>query len=110
MSSQPLHLVAIATLQDGKLQGALDAIKTLTEEAHKNEPGLLRYFCFTTKNEQGQDQVIFVEKYSDEEVHKVHHATAHFQAFGKKAAEFLAGPLVIRSGNYAAGFENRANL
>ncbi|RAO69742.1 uncharacterized protein BHQ10_005754 [Talaromyces amestolkiae] len=106
----PLHLVATATVQDGKLQDALDAIKTLTEEAQKNEPGLLRYFAFTTKNEEGQDQIVFVEKYADEDVHKVHHTTAHFQAFGKKAAAFLAGPPVIRTGAFAAGFENRANL
>ncbi|KAF3400721.1 hypothetical protein DPV78_005441 [Talaromyces pinophilus] len=106
----PLHLVATVTVQDGKLQAAFDTIKTLTEEAEKNEPGLLRYFAFTTKNEQGQDQIIFVEKYADEDAHKVHRTTAHFQAFGKKAAEFLAGPPVIRHGDFIAGFENRANL
>lgn len=85
----PLHLVATATVQDGKLQDvrrsfhycrmkpdqmsqALDAIKTLTEEAQKNEPGLLRYFAFTTKNEEGQDQIVFVEKYIHSHQHALH--------------------------------------
>jgi hypothetical protein len=35
---------------------------------------------------------------------------AHFQAFGKKAADLIAGPLDIKFGAYGAGFENRANL
>lgn len=51
-----------------------------------------------------------LRRYADEDVHKVHHTTPHFQAFGKKAAAFLAGPPVIRVGAFAAGFENRANL
>lgn len=41
----------------------LAALKTITATVQQAEPGVLRYFAFQTKNSEGQDQLVMVEKY-----------------------------------------------
>ncbi|EED22960.1 antibiotic biosynthesis monooxygenase, putative [Talaromyces stipitatus ATCC 10500] len=109
-SSEIVHLVATITVQDGKIQQAIETLKGLAAEVQKSEPDVLRYFCFRTKNEKGQDQLVMIEKYTSEEAHKAHTTSAHFQAFQKEAKDLLAGPLDIKSGHFVAGYEGRSNL
>jgi hypothetical protein len=37
-------------------------VKKVTQAVHDQEPGVLRYFAFTSKTEDGKEQMIFVEK------------------------------------------------
>jgi quinol monooxygenase YgiN len=41
----------------------LEGAHQITKTVHEKEPGVLRYFAFQTKSKEGEDQVVFVEKY-----------------------------------------------
>ncbi|KAH8703835.1 putative antibiotic biosynthesis monooxygenase [Talaromyces proteolyticus] len=118
-------------MSDKYIHLLLEEVKKVTEAVHKAEPDVLRYYAIQTKNAQGQDQLIFVEKYgfrsicvegqdgqlidfsnryATAESQKAHRSTVHFQAFAKQAQELLAAPLDVKAGALVAGYETRASL
>ncbi|QKX64010.1 uncharacterized protein TRUGW13939_11183 [Talaromyces rugulosus] len=108
MADDLLHLVATITVKDGKLEQVLEALKTLASTVHQTEPDVLRYFAFQTKNSEGQDQLVMIEKYSNAEAHKAHSATSHFKSFVGQVQDLLAGPLDIKVGPLVAGYESKS--
>ncbi|KAL4802074.1 hypothetical protein BDV18DRAFT_147477, partial [Aspergillus unguis] len=103
--SSPFHTVAILPIKAGKTEEFLAATRTMAKAAEENEPDTLKYYFILTKNEQGQDQLVAVEKYVDEAASKRHTETAHFAAFFGKIGEWLDGAPQIHTGGVVAGYE-----
>ncbi|CRG82969.1 hypothetical protein PISL3812_00316 [Talaromyces islandicus] len=117
MADESLHLIATLTVKEGKLEQVIDnfpflleALKVITATVQQVEPDVLRYFAFQTKNSEGQDQLVMIEKYANADAHKAHIATSHFQNFVEQAKDLLAGPLDIKFGPFVVGYESKANL
>lgn len=112
-------------------------MQNLTEQVKKSEPDVAKYYAFQTKNDKGQDQVVFVEKYVFSSLSPLppseyssdcgslttgrnryanaaalenHRVQAHYQLFQSQAREIVAGPPDIKVGQFLSGFEARSNL
>jgi quinol monooxygenase YgiN len=86
----------------------------------------LRYYAFQTKDKDGKDQVVFVEKYvnshhifttapnlesryKNQKAHDEHTKTPNFQALSKNLPE-LIDRVEVKQGTFLAGYEDRPNL
>jgi quinol monooxygenase YgiN len=65
-------IIATVTVQEGKMDDALEAIRTIVPGVRENEPGALAYVAHTVTGEGNENLIVFYEKYEDAAAMKTH--------------------------------------
>jgi len=83
-----IGVVAKLSIKEGKVDEAIDLIKTLMADV-AHEEGTLAYTMNRTQSEP--NAIVIIERYKDKAALRHHSSTLHFKVFFEKAAELLAG-------------------
>ncbi|MHB8125929.1 MAG: putative quinol monooxygenase [Desulfitobacteriaceae bacterium] len=83
-------LVATLKAKPGKEVELTEICTQLTKEVHSKEKDCLMYIPHVAKDDPSE--IIFIEKYTDEQAFKSHAESAHFKEAAHKFADLLAGP------------------
>ena len=83
-----LGVIAKLPIQEGKVDEAIDLVRTLMAEVAKEE-GTLAYTL--NRDPSNPDLIIFMERYKDKAALDDHSSTPHFKAFFGKIKGLLAG-------------------
>ncbi|GAB6155212.1 hypothetical protein JCM17380_39630 [Desulfosporosinus burensis] len=89
-----ITILAVLKAQMGKETELVEACALLVNEVRTKEEGNLMYIAHVTANDP--TEIIFVEKYKDEQAMADHRHSAHFKEAGSKFKDLLAAPPVIK--------------
>lgn len=92
-----ITILAVMKAQTGKETELAQACAQLANEVRTKEEGNLMYIAHVTVNDP--TEIIFVEKYKDEQAMADHRHSAHFKEAGSKFKNLIAAPPVIKSLN-----------
>lgn len=85
---------AMLPIDPDRMDEALEVVDELVEKSNR-EPGIIDYRAAV--DVQNDTHIRFFERYEDDEALEAHTETEHFQEFGSKLPELLAGePEVTR--------------
>ncbi|KAE8149410.1 hypothetical protein BDV25DRAFT_156421 [Aspergillus avenaceus] len=107
MSSTEFYNIVKLVPQPGKFNQALEIFKTFSKYVQENEPKTQIYCALQpTKTEE----LVFIEKYADEDTLKAHGASSEFRKFFKALGPLLAKTPEMTRADLVGGFEGRAKL
>lgn len=89
-----ITILAILKAHVGKEIELAEACAQLAKEVRAKEKGNLMYITHVTANDP--TEIIFLEKYQDEQARADHRHSAHFIEAGSKFKDLLAAPPVIK--------------
>ena len=87
-------ILAVLKAQPGKEMELAQACAQLANEVRSNEEGNTMYIAHVTANDP--TEIVFVEKYKDDQAMVDHRHSAHYKAAGSKFKDLLAGPPIIK--------------
>ncbi|KAK1144017.1 hypothetical protein N8T08_005926 [Aspergillus melleus] len=105
----PAAIYSIVKLvpQPDKFDQVVEAFRTLVQYIETQESGTQIYFAVQPN---GSKELVFVEKYKDEESLKAHASSPAFKQFSKTIGGLLAQKPDIRTAGLVGGFEGRTKL
>jgi quinol monooxygenase YgiN len=89
-----ITILAILTAKQGKEEALAEVCLQLAKEVSANEEGCTMYIPHISSEDAAQ--IIFFEKYLDQEALDDHQKTPHFLAAKKKFKELLAAPSAVK--------------
>ncbi len=75
------------TIQEGKEEQALEALKKMADNVEANEPGTLAYVIH--RSIDNPSEIVFFELYADEDASKAHREGEAVRAFGSGFADLF---------------------
>ncbi|KAA8651903.1 hypothetical protein EYZ11_009454 [Aspergillus tanneri] len=93
--------------QPGKFDQVVEAFKTLVQYIEGEEPNTQIYFAVQPNNSK---ELVFVEKYKDQDSLKAHVSSVAFKQFSKTIGGSLAAPPEIKTAGLIGGFDGRSKL
>lgn len=87
-------VLAILKALPGKETELAEACAQLAKEVRTNEAGNVMYLAHVTESDPSE--IVFVEKYKDEQAMADHRHSAHYRAAGAKFKDLIAAPPVVK--------------
>ncbi len=87
-------IIAVLKAQPGKETELAEACAQLANEVRTKEEGNTMYIAHVTANDP--TEIVFVEKYKDDQAMADHRHSAHYKAAGSRFKDLLAAPPVIK--------------
>ncbi len=100
--SQWITQLASFSIQDGKADDAVAALKKLTAAVEEHEPGVLAYIAYQEAEEP--NNVVFYEIYDSPETLAAHGSQPHLRELGGSFLELFKGPIKVTKLNKVGGF------
>ena len=67
-----ITIIAIINVKEGKMEEAIEQLKTIVPNVLNSEPGCLAYIPHVLKGSKNKNKILFYEKYQDKEAFNVH--------------------------------------
>ncbi|KAJ2981773.1 hypothetical protein NQ176_g1820 [Zarea fungicola] len=109
--SEIIYVIAVVKPLPGKTEEVLELIKPFSDYVKANEPDTLQYQHFTRTNDDGSEDIVFIEQYKNAAALETHRTSEANVALKKSAGTsgLLAAPLDIKILKLAGGTAFRAN-
>ncbi|EME38438.1 hypothetical protein DOTSEDRAFT_75841 [Dothistroma septosporum NZE10] len=111
MASKEFNVVAILYPKKGRTDEVIGLLQKVAEYVKSQEPFVLRYEINRSlrPNKDGTEEIIMIERYTDQQGLKAHGSSEPFTAFQKKLAEMdlMRAPMTLKMVGPQGGFASR---
>jgi len=111
MPSTEFNVVAVLYPKQGKTQRVLELLNDVADYVHANEPGTLKYDINSVMRpaKDGTEEIVMIERYTDQQALKAHGTSEKFKAFQKTLADesLMRAPMLLKMVQEKGGFASR---